>query len=106
MTERKMDLSGVRKAAAEEPVELGPRRALIVGVDDYPGRPLTGCVNDATNVRDALERNADGSPNFECTTLLAGPDVVDEKTLRRSIRELFEDEAEVALFYRRPKGPQ
>ena len=40
------------------------RKALIVGIDNYPSCPLSGCVNDATEMKSVLERNSDGSPNF------------------------------------------
>ena len=30
------------------------RKALIVGLDNYPECPLTGCVNDAVAVADIL----------------------------------------------------
>ena len=35
------------------------RRALIVGVDDYPTSPLRGCVNDASEVARLLRRHQD-----------------------------------------------
>ena len=41
------------------------RKALIVGIDNYPTSPLTGCVNDATAVAQSLRKNGDGSPNFD-----------------------------------------
>ena len=41
------------------------RKALVVGIDDYPGCPLNGCVNDAEEIKNLLETNGDGSPNFE-----------------------------------------
>jgi len=45
------------------------RRALLVGIDDYPFGPLSGCVNDAHAMQEVLERNEDGSPNFACQVL-------------------------------------
>ena len=42
------------------------RKALVVGIDDYPGDySLNGCVNDAKEIKNLLETNEDGSPNFE-----------------------------------------
>jgi len=75
------------------------RRALIVGIDDYPEVPLSGCVNDANRMRDILSRNEDGSPNFECRTLLAPTGEVTRVVLKENIKELFAYEAEVALLY-------
>jgi hypothetical protein len=46
------------------------KRALLVGIDDYPGSPLAGCVIDARAMRDMLCRNADGSTNFDCRLLI------------------------------------
>ena len=41
------------------------KKAYIVGIDDYSGHPLSGCVNDANVVSELLSHNADGSPNFD-----------------------------------------
>ena len=43
---------------------MGTRKALIVGIDDYSVVPLSGCVNDATDMAALLSRNDDGSANF------------------------------------------
>ena len=40
------------------------RKALVVGIDDYPNAPLTGCVNDAEKIAALLKTNGDGKPNF------------------------------------------
>ena len=53
------------------------RKALIVGIDHYDYERignLNGAVNDATSVRDVLERNADGSVNFATPQLLTASD--------------------------------
>jgi Caspase domain len=79
------------------------RKALIVGVDYYEHiGGLTGCVNDARSVRSVLERNADGSLNFAAPKImLAGSStqVVTKRQLRDSVRDVFEDDAEIALVY-------
>lgn len=83
------------------------RRALIIGIDNYPEAPLAGCVNDALAVRELLACNADGSSNFQCRILQdpvdATPGVhkqrVTKAILREHITRLFADEADVALFY-------
>ncbi len=64
-----------------------------------PNSPLSGCVNDASRMRELLARHHDGSPNFECRTLLAPPNDVDRVTLRRSIQDLFGSDADVALLF-------
>jgi hypothetical protein len=79
------------------------RKALIVGIDYYPHiGNLSGAVNDAHAVKNILERNADGTLNFPTPHLLAGTgpgSEVSRPLLKDSIRKLFEDDAEIALFY-------
>jgi hypothetical protein len=75
------------------------RRALLVGIDNYPSSPLSGCVNDANGLADLLVRHDDGSPNFECRRLLSPPETVDRPTLRRAITELFAGKADTALLF-------
>src|SRR4051812_33053954 len=75
------------------------RRALIVGIDDYSFAPLSGCVNDAKAIAQLLERNEDGSPNFDVRVLTSDQVAVTRPALREAIHDLFADPAEVALFY-------
>ena len=79
------------------------RKALIVGIDHYEHiDPLRGCVNDAYSVNSVLERDADGTANFTSPRLMTatGPAAaIDRHTLKDAVRELFRDDAEIALFY-------
>src|SRR5258708_28575971 len=75
------------------------RRALIVGIDEYPKSPLRGCVNDATEIARLLRRHEDGSPNFECQMLTAPPFPITRAILKGKIEDLFRDESDVALLY-------
>jgi Caspase domain len=79
------------------------RKALIIGIDNYAHLPaLTGCVHDAREVARVLGRNADGTVNFTTPQLLVGraPDgEVTRTTLRKAVRMLFDDDAEIALLY-------
>lgn len=79
------------------------RKALIVGIDHYEHIDnLSGCVNDAHSVRAALERQADGTLNFPNPNLLTGTSAtqqVSKRALKDAARELFADDAEIALFY-------
>jgi hypothetical protein len=79
------------------------RKALIVGIDHYEHiGNLSGCVNDAYSVKTTLERHADGTLNFTAPQLLIGTsaaDVVLKRDLKDAARELFTDDAEIALFY-------
>lgn len=41
---------------------MSTRKALVVGINDYPTCPLVGCCNDAETVKDLLTNH--GNPNF------------------------------------------
>ena len=46
------------------------RRALLVGINTYDHvSSLHGCVNDVHAMRELLQRNDDGSPNYDCRIL-------------------------------------
>lgn len=75
------------------------RRALIIGIDNYPDAPLAGCVNDANRITEILARHEDGSPNFECKKIMAPRSTITKAVLRKYIEELFAQPAEVTLFY-------
>lgn len=72
------------------------RKALIVGINDYPSVRLNGCINDANAVADLIESNGDKSPNFgtEIKT-----DVSSKGELKGLINDLFSGRNDVALFY-------
>ncbi len=72
------------------------RKALIVGIDNYPKGRLRGCCNDADVMNQLLRNHVDGSPNF--STKLA-KDVPTKSQLLRLIDECFSGDADVALFY-------
>jgi uncharacterized caspase-like protein len=75
------------------------RKALIVGVNDYPGCPLAGCENDASRISGLLQRHHDDTPNFECETPLSSSHQITRDFLRKSLHRLFADPADAALFY-------
>lgn len=73
------------------------RKALVVGIDDYPGARLNGCINDATTVAELLDKNADGSPNFEVRLFIT---VRTKAELKTAILKTFNDsDDDVSLFY-------
>jgi hypothetical protein len=43
------------------------RRALLVGINDYPSAPLARCVDEAKAMQRRLHRNDDGRVNFRHT---------------------------------------
>jgi len=72
-----------------------PKRfALVVGVDAYPGNPLTKCVKDARDVSATLQLQEYG---FQVTELL------DEEVTRRRFAEyvniFFREEADFYVLY-------
>jgi hypothetical protein len=78
------------------------KAALIVGIDGYATSPLTGCVRDATSILALLAKHDDGSPNFDCKTLLApagSSATVTRAKLRELAVELFSKRVDVAAFY-------
>jgi len=79
------------------------RKALVVGIDYYEHfGQLSGAVNDAYSVKTVLERNADGTLNFPTPHLMVGTGPatrVTRQALKAAVRDLFADDAEIALFY-------
>lgn len=79
------------------------RKALIVGIDFYENIvSLRGAVKDARRVNDVLEYNDDEKVNFQTPKLMLGVDEnspVTRADIRNSVKELFAEDAEVALFY-------
>lgn len=75
------------------------KKALVIGIDDYPGEPLQGCVNDANAVTQLLKSNGDGSPNFSVRTLTSSDQTVDSETLNLAVAELFKGDLETAVLY-------
>jgi Caspase domain len=78
------------------------RKALIIGINYYEhGSPLYGCVDDAHAVKALLERNGDGTINFDIKFFsgTGSSDTVLRSDLKDNIQELFVDDSEIALFY-------
>ena len=78
------------------------KKALCVGIDSYENcNDLYGCVNDAVSVKAALERNGDGTLNFDVKTLLATSEhsYIPRNMLKDAIEDLFKTESEIAVLY-------
>ncbi|WPZ34528.1 caspase family protein [Thalassobaculum sp. OXR-137] len=75
------------------------RKALIVGIDDYPQAPLSGCVNDANAIATLLSTNGDGSPNFSIRSLTSNNKNVTRSVIQDAVSDLFSGDAETAVFY-------
>lgn len=73
------------------------KKALLIGINNYPGdNKLYGCLEDIKQVRKAIEKNGDGSPNFDCKLL---HDVQTSADVMDDIERLFSGDAEAALLY-------
>lgn len=75
------------------------RKALVVGINDYPGEgnKLKSCVNDANSIAKLLGRNYDDEVNFGVVEL------VDAQATRSNIiahlKKVFDDETDTGIFY-------
>lgn len=73
------------------------KKALVVGLNNYPnGNELDWCDNDAIAIKELIETNGDGSPNFEVKQIVDSCRHVD---LLAQIKYLFSDDADIALLY-------
>jgi len=75
------------------------KKALVIGIDDYPTSPLNGCVNDAVAVANTIKRNGDGSPNFSVKLLTSNELEVTTEVLHNAIVELFKGDADTVLLF-------
>lgn len=72
------------------------RKALVIGINDYPENPLRGCINDANEIADVLRTNGDGTPNFSVKKYTN----IDTKgELIELITELFHGNPDASLLY-------
>lgn len=72
------------------------RKALVVGINNYPSCPLQGCVNDASSFASIIETNGDGSPNFDVKLI---NNVMTKSDLKSLIIDLFSGDSDTTLLY-------
>lgn len=72
------------------------KKALIVGINDYPSFPLRGCINDAAGLASIIGTHGDGSPNFD---VRLETDVKTKSELKTMIAELFSGNSDTVLLY-------
>jgi hypothetical protein len=72
------------------------KKALIVGINNYPDAPLTGCINDATTFAEIIKADEDNTPSFD---ILLEKDVQTKSALMSLIVKLFEGSPDTALLY-------
>jgi hypothetical protein len=75
------------------------RKALVVGINDYPNAPLRGCVNDAVAISGVLATHGDGAPNFGVKLLTSPSETITRSSLKAEIDALFSGDADIALLY-------
>ncbi|UAN51669.1 caspase family protein [Serratia sp. JSRIV002] len=75
------------------------RKALLIGIDDYPGRPLRGCVNDAIELATLFETHGNGDPNFDVRKLTSNDDDTTASSLHHHVSELFNGNADIVVLY-------
>jgi hypothetical protein len=76
------------------------RKAIIVGIDNYPGAALKGCGRDANDLFRMLQRNADEEKtiNFDAE-VYTDTEISTAGKLNNLIEELFKGDHDIALFY-------
>ena len=62
------------------------RKALIVGINEYPQNKLTGCINDAKEIANLLEYHGNGIKNFDVDLEI---NIKKKSELKGKIKELF-----------------
>jgi hypothetical protein len=72
------------------------KKALVVGINNYPSSPLRGCINDASAFGSIIETHGDGSPNF---AVRLETDIPTKSDLKTAIAELFDGVSDTVLFY-------
>ena len=73
------------------------RKALLIGIDNYPDpNKLNGCVADVESLSKRLTRDGYGEPLFDVKKL---ENIESSQTAMESINQLFEGDADIALFY-------
>lgn len=75
------------------------RRALILGIDDYPGTPLQGCVADAEEMDRLLSRNQDGSLNYDVVRRTSSESTLDRPAVRQLLDEFFDNAGQAQLLF-------
>lgn len=72
------------------------KKALVVGINNYPDAPLHGCVNDATEFAGLIQSNEDETTNFH---VRLESNIPRSSPLRQMIVELFSGREDTVLFY-------
>lgn len=72
------------------------KKALVIGINNYPTSPLTGALNDAKVISELLKVNGNDTTNFEVKTIY---DVGTKSELLSEISNFFNLSANLGLLY-------
>jgi hypothetical protein len=72
------------------------KKALVIGINNYPTHPLKGAINDAKIISELLQVNGNDTTNFEVITRY---DVGTKSELLTEISKFFDVSADLALLY-------
>jgi hypothetical protein len=72
------------------------KKALVVGINNYPVSPLKGCEKDESAFASILEKHGDGSPNF---SVYLNTNIKNKSELKSLIIDLFKGNDDIALLY-------
>lgn len=72
------------------------KKALVVGINEYSKCPLGGCVKDARDIAEMLEKNENGSRNFD---VILKENIKTKGELLGLIDSLFKGRSEISLLY-------
>ncbi len=72
------------------------KKALVIGINNYPTSPLTGAINDARSISEILKVNGNDTTNFEVKPIF---DVQTRGVLLTEISDFFKLNADIGLLY-------
>ena len=72
------------------------KKALVIGIDNYPTRPLKGAVSDAKSISPLLQINGNDTTNFEVKSIY---DIATKSELLTEIADFFNVEADIGILY-------
>lgn len=72
------------------------KKALIIGIGEYPTAPLEGPINDANHLNEILSTNGNDTKNFEVQLVL---NPLTKSELIKVIRDFYSVEADLGLLY-------
>lgn len=75
------------------------RRALLIGIDHYTASPLTGCVADAQGMASLLERNEDGTLNYDVKLVTSDTRAINRGDVRTLLTTLFDNARDATILF-------